>query len=108
MKQPKKMASGALATRDAMKVPPKVPSSTPGAMPRTMSQRTAPCPWWARRLEIDVITIAAIDVPSDRCTRCSWPKPWAANIVVSTGTMMPPPPTPSSPAKKPTKAPSNR
>ena len=63
MKQPKKMASGAEATWAATKVPPKVPSNTPGAMPLTMSQRTAPWAWWARRLEIEVMTMPAIDVP---------------------------------------------
>ena len=48
----------------------------------------------------------AIEVPNAMCTSLSAGKPCAANSEASTGTMMPPPPTPSSPAKNPTNAPS--
>ncbi len=50
--------------------------------------------------------MAAIEVPSAMCTTWDCGKPCARKKVVSIGTMMPPPPTPSRPAKKPTAAPS--
>jgi len=51
---------------------------------------------------------AAIDVPSARCTTWAVSKPLAAYTNASTGTIAAPPPMPSRPAKKPTKAPSAR
>ena len=66
---------GLVGAWDATKVPAKVPASTPGAMPLTMSQRTAPWAWWARRLEIEVTTMPAIEVPRARCTMCSFGNP---------------------------------
>ena len=106
MKTAKKIASGTVDTREATKVAAKVPTRMPGVIARTTSQRTAPRAWWARRLDTEVSTMAAIEVPSAMCTTWDCGKPWARKKVVSIGTMMPPPPTPSRPAKKPTAAPS--
>jgi len=47
----------------------------PGARLRTMSQRTAPRPWWARRLEIEVNTMVAMAVAIAIFTDRSGPTP---------------------------------
>ena len=70
-----------------------------------MSLRTAPCAWCARAPEAVASTIAASDVPSARCI--TWPgaKPKATNTSPRVGTIIEPPPMPSSPEKNPTKTP---
>ena len=61
-----------------------------------------------RRIAAEENMIAAIVVPRARCRMRSGGKCWAEKIKVSTGTRIKPPPIPSSPAKKPTTAPSSR
>ena len=54
----------------ATTVPPSVPATMPGVMPRTTVQFTAPWAWWARRLEIEVNMMLASEVPRARCMTC--------------------------------------
>ena len=91
--------------RAAKNVAEKVPSTTPGAMALTMGHNTPPLAWCARVLDIDVITIDAIEVPSAKCTTYCGAIPCAKNMLVSIGTIIPPPPMPSSPAINPAKSP---
>ncbi len=75
--QTKMTASGRVGIWLASVAPASVPMTRPGVSPRTISQRTAPCAWWARMLEIEVNTMVAIEVPSARCMVCSSGKPCA-------------------------------
>ena len=84
--------------------PTSEPSRMPGASPRTTRHRTAPRRWCARMLEIDVKPIVAIDVATAMCIRCSGGKCSRVKTIVSTGMIVIAPPTPSSPARKPTTA----
>ncbi len=84
------------------------PTTRPGAIAHTTGQATAPREWCARADERAVKMIDADDVPIAIGSRCSRAKPSCAKTSVSTGTIVKPPPMPSSPARKPTKAPSAR
>ena len=75
---------------------------------RTMAQSTAPRRSCARRLEIDVKTMLAIEVPSARCIMLPAGSPCRAKEMTSSGTMTSPPPTPSKPASRPATAPMPR
>jgi hypothetical protein len=81
------------------------PIAIPGASCRTMAQSTAPRWWCARTLALEVKMIEAIAVPRARCTVCSAARACAANSADRIGTSVMPPPMPSRPARKPTKAP---
>ena len=97
-------AGSALATCG----PASEPATRPGAIARTTAQFTAPFAWCARTDELAVNMIVAADVPIAIGTTCSRAKPSCRNTSTSTGTIVKPPPMPSSPARKPTKAPTAR
>jgi hypothetical protein len=59
-------------------------------------------------LDREVNMIVAMAVPSAMCRMCSAGSPCAVNTNTSIGTTTAPPPMPSSPARKPTTAPSAR
>src|SRR5262245_42271850 len=52
--------------------------------------------------------IVAVAVAIAMCTMCSRGKPWRVKTNVSAGTMIIPPPSPSSPARNPVNAPRTR
>ena len=79
----------------------------PGAIARTIGQRTAPRAWCARRLEIEVNTMVAIEVAMAIFTASAGSTPRRDSMKVTKGTIIMPPPTPSRPARKPTTPPSS-
>jgi uncharacterized membrane protein YfcA len=100
--RPKKMASELpLSRANSPRLLIRLPTTMPGAKPRTMSQRTAPLRWCARTLEMDVKTMVAMDVAMAILTAISGAAPRALMISVRKGTITMPPPIPSRPAKKP-------
>jgi len=92
----------------AASAPPNVPATTPGVNFSITPQLTDRRWWWLRTLDAEVKMMVAIPVPSARWTMCSGAKPLAEKMNARTGTSAEPPPMPSSPLKKPTKAPSAR
>lgn len=78
----------------------------PGAMAHTMLHWIVPRFWWARTLDTEVNRMEVIDVAMAACTTRSPGMPCQANNIVRNGTSNMPPPMPSSPAAKPTTAPS--
>ncbi len=87
--------------------PPTMPPITmPGASASTIGQRTAPRLWCARTDDSEVNRMVPIEVAIAIWTMASPAKPRLVNSSVRNGTIIMPPPTPSSPAQKPVKAPS--
>ena len=84
------------------------PTMMPGARAATTGQRIARCRWCSRIDASDVKRIVAVAVATAMCTTCSGAKPCRANTNVRSGTIVMPPPSPSSPARNPTIAPSSR
>jgi hypothetical protein len=82
------------------------PSAMPGAMRRTMSQRTAPRRWCARTLDNEVKSTVAIAVAIAIFTDRSSSTPRLDKMIVRNGTMIALPPTPNMPANKPPTVPS--
>ena len=77
------------------------PSAMPGASALTMSQRTVPRWWCARRLDRLVNAIMAMQVAMATLTPASVPTPRWARIMVIKGVIIMPPPMPNRPAMKP-------
>ena len=98
----------ALDERERARAGGQRPTTMPGAMPRTRSQRTAPRGGDARRLEIEVNRMVAIEVAMAIFTARPDSTPRDAMMKVTKGTISMPPPMPSSPARKPVKAPRAR
>jgi hypothetical protein len=74
----KKTFRPASDSQAAARLPSRVPARMPGAMRRTVGQSTAPWPWWARRLDTEVSTMTAMEVPRARWILKAGAKPWAA------------------------------
>ncbi|XQU68499.1 hypothetical protein OJJOAM_001230 [Cupriavidus sp. H18C1] len=90
-------------------LPPPImpPSRMPGASASTIFQRTAPCLWWARTDDSEVNRMVDIEVAIAIWTIASSGKASQLKVSVRNGTIIMPPPTPSSPAQKPVNAPSS-
>jgi hypothetical protein len=87
---------------ETIKVPTKTPKTTPGAIGLKASQMMLFLALCALILENDVTTIDVIAVPKAKGTALLAPIPLLINITESTGTIIPPPPIPKSPAINPT------
>ena len=98
-------ASARCGTQPESAVASSVPITIAGPRRRTSDQSTPPRRWCVRTLALEVNMIDAMPVPRARCTVWSGANCCAANIAASTGTSVMPPPMPSRPARKPTKAP---
>jgi len=98
----------ALGKASATAAPSQAPITMPGVRRQTTGHSTAPRRWWARTDEMEVTTMVASDVPMARCMTMASSIRWPWKIQASTGTMIKPPPTPSSPAMTPANAPSVR
>jgi hypothetical protein len=108
VKLPKIAAIGRIGSALAICAPTSEPSTSPGAIATTIGHDTAPRLWCARAEANAVNTIDAADVPIASGSRWSLRTPSCVNTSTSTGTIVKPPPMPSSPARKPTNAPSAR
>ncbi len=95
-----------LSSANTPRLPAMLPITMPGASRLTMSQRTAPRLWCARTLDTDVKMMVAMEVAIAIFTASSGPRPRWPRIRVMKGTMIIPPPMPSSPARKPVARPS--
>jgi hypothetical protein len=98
-------ASARCGTQPDNAVASSVPVTIAGPMRRTSDQSTPPRRWCVRTLALAVNMIDAMPVPRARWTVWSGATCCAENMAASTGTSVMPPPMPSSPARKPTKAP---
>lgn len=66
-KQAKKTRRKVVDKPAATQDPNRVAATIAGVTPRQISQRTPPRALWARTLEIEVKTMAANEVPTERC-----------------------------------------
>ena len=77
-------------------------------MRRTTVHSTAPRLWWAMKLETEVKTMLAMEVPRARCMMSSLGRFCSSMQNTSMGTMTSPPPMPSRPASTPAMAPTTK
>ncbi len=78
---------------------------TQGPRRRMTPKSKAPCSQCERRERTDVGMMMASEVATHTCMRTLSSTPMIRNSSYSTGTIMPPPPIPSSPARKPVTSP---
>ena len=101
------MAKNKEVSEEVTNVTKNEPTKIPMNICLTMGHRTHPLAWCARKLDIDVKMIEAIQVAKARCIRLSLGKPWCKKMAVNPGTIIAPPPMPNNPAVKPTIEPIN-
>ncbi|MNR15483.1 hypothetical protein D3C85_1320200 [compost metagenome] len=92
-------------TREAISTPAMAPRKMATLQRFSWAMSTAPLAWCARDEEMAVGMIVASEVATATCIRTEESTPIHVSTRSSTGTMTMPPPTPSSPARRPPTAP---